>query len=161
MDTTSVTAIQAIQAILAPAVGISAVGLLMLGLGNRYSAMINRIRLLNDERRRLSRVLVEKGELNYTDNVRYASIHQQKEELLVRSRLVRNGILAMQSAVAFFVLTSAAIGVTLVSNAGMVQTLPLILFILGMLSVFVGVAFAAVEVYRSFRIVLLEVKAEE
>jgi hypothetical protein len=161
VDTTSVTAIQAIQAILAPAVGISAVGLLMLGLGNRYSAMINRIRLLNDERRRLSRVLVEKGELNYTDNVRYASIHQQKEELLVRSRLVRNGILAMQSAVAFFVLTSAAIGVTLVSNAGMVQTLPLILFILGMLSVFVGVAFAAVEVYRSFRIVLLEVKAEE
>ena len=161
MDTTSVTAIQAIQAILAPALGISAVGLLLLGLSTRYSTIINRIRLLNDERRRLERVLVEKGELNYADNMRYASIHRQQEELLIRSRLVRNAILAMQASVALFVLTSAAIGFTLISDAGAIRALPLILFITGMLSVFAGVTFSALEVYRSYRIVLLEVKAEE
>lgn len=161
MDTTSVTALQAIQAILAPAVGISAVGLLILGLSNRYSAIVNRIRLLNDERRRLARVLVEKGELTYADNVRYASIHHQQGELLVRSRLVRNGILAMQTAVGLFVLTSAAIGITLLSTAAAVQAIALILFVAGMLSVCIGVAYAALEVYRSYRIVLLEVKAEE
>ena len=37
MHTPTFTAIQAIQAILAPALGISAVGLLLLGLLNRYS----------------------------------------------------------------------------------------------------------------------------
>jgi hypothetical protein len=42
------TAIEAIQAILAPALGISAVGLLLLGLYNRYSNIINRIRSLNE-----------------------------------------------------------------------------------------------------------------
>lgn len=161
VDTTSVTAIQAIQAILAPALGISAVGLLLLGLSTRYSTIINRIRLLNDERRRLERVLVEKGELNYADNMRYASIHRQQGELLIRSRLVRNAILAMQASVALFVLTSAAIGFTLISDAAVIRALPLILFITGMLSVFAGVAFSALEVYRSYRIVLLEVKAEE
>ena len=48
MPEPTVTAIQAIQAILAPALGISAVGLLLLGLTNRYSNIVNRIRLLND-----------------------------------------------------------------------------------------------------------------
>ena len=57
MQEAPVTAIQAIQAILAPALGISAVGLLLLALMNRYSTIVNRIRLLNDEKRRFARHL--------------------------------------------------------------------------------------------------------
>ena len=161
MEQISITAIQAIQAILAPAVGISAVGLLLLGMSNRYSAIINRIRLLNDEKRKLTKQLGEEHDLNYTDNARFMNIRKQTEELLVRSRIVRNAILAMQSSIALFVLTSVSIGLSLVSGVVFAGVLPLVLFLTGMVGVFVGIIFAGIDVYRSFNIVLLEAMAEE
>jgi len=161
MNETPVTAIQAIQAILAPALGISAVGLLLLALMNRYSTIVNRIRLLNDEKRRYVRHLSEKGDLSYTDNSRYMSIRKQTEDLLVRSGLVRNAVLSMQTAVAMFVLSSIAIGLNLFVSSDVFRILPLIVFMVGMVGILVGVAFAGIEVYRSFKIILLEVKAEE
>ena len=161
MNDLSVTAIQAIQAMLAPAVGISAVGLLLLGLNTRYSTIINRIRLLNDEKRKYLRLIADNVELSYTDNSRYMSVVNQGKELLIRSRLVRNAILSHQTAVGLFVLASAAIGVNLFTTSEMMRAVPLMLFVVGMFSVFVGVVFAAREVYRSYKIVLIEVKAEE
>jgi hypothetical protein len=159
MDT--VTAIQAIQAMLAPAVGISAVGLLLLGLSNRYSSIINRIRLLNEERRKYARLLSTEHDLPYADNMRLVSIATQVKELLTRSRYVRNAILWMQAAIALFVLTSAGIGVNLFFSGEAMRILPLAIFICGMIAVVVGIAFAGMEVHRSYRIVLLEVEAEE
>jgi hypothetical protein len=161
MNDVSVTAIQAIQAMLAPAVGISAVGLLLLGLNSRYSTIINRIRLLNDEKRKYLKLIGDNFELSYTDNSRYMSVTNQGKELLIRSRLVRNAILSLQSSVGLFVLASAAIGVNLFTTSEAMRTVPLMLFVVGMLSVFMGVVFAAREVYRSYNIVLIEVTAEE
>lgn len=161
MDTVSMTAIQAIQAILAPAVGISAVGLLLLGLSNRYSAIINRIRLLNEERRRFSRQIADQQELSYTDNARFMNIRKQTEELLHRSRTVRNAILSMQAAIGLFVLTSVGIGFSLVMEREFNAMVPLASFLVGMLAVFLGISFAGMDVYRSFRVVLMEAKAEE
>ncbi len=155
------TAIQAIQAILAPAVGISAVGLLLLGLSNRYSAIISRIRQLNDERRRFSRQLADQQELGYTDNARFMNIRKQTEELLTRSRTVRNAILAMQAAIALFILTSVGIGLSLVLGREFDAVVPLVIFLVGMLAVFVGITYSGLDVYRSFRVVLMEAKAEE
>ncbi len=156
-----VTAIQAIQAILAPALGISAVGLLLLGLTNRYSNIVTRIRLLNDERRHMNRVLGEKGELSYTDNSRYISVQKQSEELLYRSRIIRNAILAFQVAIGLFVLTSTAIAINIFFESNMIKILPLALFIFGMFSLFFGVYFSAREIYRSYKIILMEVHGEE
>jgi len=161
MQEVPVTAIQAIQAILAPALGISAVGLLLLALMNRYSTIVNRIRLLDDEKRRFTSHLAEKGDLTYTDNARYMSIRKQIDELLVRSGLVRNAILSMQTAVAMFVLSSIAIGLNLVVSSDAFRILPLIVFIIGMTGILVGIVFSGIEVHRSFKIVLLEAKAEE
>lgn len=161
MQESTVTAIQAIQAILAPALGISAVGLLLLGISNRYSSIVNRIRLLNDEKRKFSRILTEKKELDYTDNMRLASIAKQTEELLVRSRYARNGILSLQAAIVLFVLVSVAISLTLFTNSESFRLFPLVIFSIGMVAVLVGVLFAAVEVYRSYKIILIEVTAEE
>ena len=42
-----------IQLMLAPAVMISACGLLLLGITNKHTSITNRIRLLNEEKRRL------------------------------------------------------------------------------------------------------------
>ncbi len=161
MQETTVTAIEAIQAILAPALGISAVGLLLLGLSSRYSLIVNRIRLLNEEKRRYSRQLVNNEELSYADNARFMSITTQTSELLPRSRLVRNAILAMQTAIGLFVVSSTGIGVNLFVSNTILRFLPLVIFIAGMLAVLVGVLFAGREIHRSFKAVLIEVKADE
>jgi Protein of unknown function (DUF2721) len=155
-----VSAIEVIQAILAPALGVSAVGLLLLALYNRYSSIMNRIRLLNEERRRYMKLLAEDTELSYTDNTRYMSINNQMKELLLRSRLVRNAILSMQVAIGLFVLTSVAIGANLVVESGVMQLLPMLFFIVGMLTVFAGVVFAGLEIQRSYKIILLETSAD-
>ncbi len=157
----SINPMQIIQSLLAPAVGISAVGLLLLGLNSRYSIIINRIRLLNEERRRYVRLLQKQDTLDYADNQRFMNISKQTQELLVRSRLVRNAILSLQSAIALFVLTSVALGVILFVPAGWFHSFTLGIFIFGMLSLLLGILFAGSEVRRSFRIVLLEVKADD
>jgi hypothetical protein len=157
----SLTAIQAIQAILAPALGISAVGLLLLGLNNRYSLIISRIRLMNDEKRRFKQRLLEKTELSYMENSRFMSIRQQSEELFARSKIVRNAILSLQTSIGLFVLSSVAIGLSMVIEAELFRLVPLFLFIFGMIVVFVGIVYAALDVYRAYHIVLLEMRAEE
>lgn len=160
MPHTPSPAIEAIQAILAPALGISAVGLLLLALYNRYSTIINRIRLISEERRRYLKQLADDKDLSYTDNIRYVSISRQVEELLVRSRLVRNGILSLQLAVGLFVLTSVVIAFNIVIESNFMKSFPLVTFIGGMVALFVGVLWAALEVLRSYKIVLLEAKAD-
>jgi len=161
MAETSVTALQAIQAILAPALGISAVGLLLLMLNSRYSNIINRIRLLHEEKRKYLKQIAENVELSYTDKSRFMSITNQSKELLVRSRYVRNAMLLLQMSIALFVLTSVTIGLTLFISIPFIQTLPLVLFIIGMIGVLVAVSFAGLEVYLSYKIVLIEVSADE
>ena len=49
----SLTVIQAIQLMLAPAVMINGCGLLLLSISNKFSSVVNRVRLLNEERRKL------------------------------------------------------------------------------------------------------------
>jgi hypothetical protein len=155
------TALQAIQAILSPALGISAVGLLLLGLNSRYSSIINRIRLLNDERRRFNKLIAENVELSFTDHARYQSIRSQTNGLLERSKLVRNAILLYQLAIGLFVVTSVMIGLNSFLPTDAPQSVTLVLFIGGMLCVLGGVINAALEIYRSHRIVLIDVNAEE
>ena len=149
-----------IQAILAPALGIYATGLLLLGLTNRYSSMVNRIRLLNEEKRKYMNFIVEKGELLYIENVRLGSITKQLKDLLYRSRLARNSILSIQSAIILFVLTSVIIGVNIFFSNYFVETLALMLLLTGMLFVLVGILFASWEIYNSYKIAVLEVKVE-
>ena len=160
MPHTSSPAIEAIQAILAPALGISAVGLLLLALYNRYSNIINRIRSLNEERRHFMTLIGDETELSYTENIRYMSVSSQGTELLLRSRFVRNAILSLQFSVGLFVLTSVAIALGIFMDSDLIRNLPLLLFVTGMVSLFVGVLWAAVEVHRSYKIVLLETKVD-
>ena len=136
-------------------------GLLLLGLNNRYSIIINRIRLLNEERRKFIRLLQKSESLEYADNHRFMNITKQTQELLVRSRLVRNAILSLQVAIALFVITSVTIGITLFLSVAWFSAIAVGIFILGMLSVLLGILFAGMEVQRSFKIVLLEVKADD
>ena len=155
------SASQVIQAILAPAIMISSCGLLLLGLQNRYSFIVNRIRLLNEERRRSAKQLSDGKELEPLENFRYKSVMQQIKELSKRAHNLRNSILLLITAVLFFVLTSLLIALFYFYPYQTVELLPLISFLLGMVSIFIGVALLAKDIITAYRVIKLEIQVEE
>ncbi len=102
--------VEIIQLMLAPGIMISACGLLLLGMNNKYSLVVNRIRLLNEERRKAIRKTTEDKNFNYQETQRLESISMQISSLVYRVKLVRNAVLCYTIAVALFVLTSLSIG---------------------------------------------------
>ncbi len=152
--------VQIIQLMLAPGLMISACGLLLLGMNNKYSLVVNRVRLLNEERRRF--LIKNKGkESGYEENIRLESISQQLTALLIRVKLVRNAVLSYTLAVAFFVLTSLSIGLQFASARIELTELIITLFLLGMISVLIGIIYAGYETKKGFDIIHLEVKIDE
>ena len=151
--------IQVIQLMLAPGIMISACGLLLLGMNNKYSLIVNRIRLLNEERRK---VLKNAGDrqFSYEENVRLESISLQLEKLTLRVKLVRNAVLSYTIAVALFVITSLLIGIEYFALLNL-NVLITIIFLIGMMSVLAGVLFAAYETKEGYNIIQLEVKIDE
>jgi len=152
--------VQIIQLMLAPGLMISACGLLLLGMNNKYSLIVNRIRSLNEERRRALHKLGDQ-EFTFQENVRFESITKQLEKLTYRVGLVRNAVLCYTMAVALFVLTSLLIGFGYLLDITRLNTFITLLFLLGMVSVLVGVLFAAYETYKGYAIVKYEVESEE
>ena len=148
------TAIQTIQAILAPAVMLTAVALLLLSMNSRHSSLVNRIRLLDHE----ARSLRKKVELPESDKVRLDNIKEQQSLLLPRIKYIRNGILCLSISAIFFVLTSFWIGLGYfaISVEG-TQFMIHLTFITGMFLVLCGVLYLAIEIYLSYRIILVEV----
>jgi hypothetical protein len=151
--------IQVIQLMLAPGLMISACGLLLLGMNNKYSLVVNRIRLLNEERRRVLGKAAER-DFTYEENVRLESISLQIDKLTLRVKLVRNAVLSYTMAVALFVITSLLIGIQYVAllNFNVFIT---VVFLLGMVSVLAGVLYAAYETKEGYSIIRLEVKIDE
>ena len=152
--------VQIIQLMLAPGIMISACGLLLLGMNNKYSLVVNRIRILNEERRRALHKLGEK-EFTLQENVRFESITKQLERLTYRVGLVRNAVLSYTIAVALFVITSLLIGFSYLFDITRMNSFITGIFLLGMVSVLVGVSFAAYETYKGYAIVKYEVESEE
>lgn len=153
-------AVSIIQLILAPAIMISACGLLLLGMNNRYSLVVNRIRLLNEEKRRLFLKVGEKP-ASTEDNIRLESIAKQISFLVFRVKLVRNSVLCYATAVGLFVLTSLLLGVSSVLPIFKLNYFIIITFLLGMLAVFIGVIFAGFETKKGFDIIKYEVRTHE
>ncbi len=156
----NISIVQVIQLMLAPGLMISACGLLLLGMNNKYSLVVNRIRLLNEERRKFFSKAGEK-DLQYEENVRLESISLQLNELTVRVRLVRNAVLSYTVAVAFFVLTSIFIGAQYATGSENFNMVVMVLFLSGMILVLLGVAFAAYETKKGYDIIHLEIKVDE
>jgi len=149
-------AVQAIQAILAPAIMVSACGLLLLGLLNRYTVIMARIRALNDERRRLLRSTRPPAEVDPQEVARLASVLRQLADFLDRVRLIRNAVICQVSAVGAFVLTSLLLGLRVAGPEWIAIIHPLPIFVLGMAVLFTGVVYEGTDVIRAYRTIRLE-----
>jgi Protein of unknown function (DUF2721) len=156
----TVDASRIIQLMLSPAVMISACGLLLLGANNKYSSVVNRIRLINDEKRRLVMKAADR-EFTPEENLRLESTARQLKHLGVRARLVRDSVLSYTMAAAFFVISSLLIGAAVFQGFIGLHYLSTAVFLVGMLMVFAGVVFGVLESKKGFDIVRLEMNAEE
>lgn len=160
MNYTIITGIEAIQSMLAPALGISATAMLLLSMHNRFSIIINRLRLLNEEKRRYHAKIADNVETGAYESIRYSSISSQLKILTKRCRVLRNAILSMMAAIMLFVLASLLIGVNIFISTELIKNTPLVFFSLGMLLVLTGIIYSANDVINSYRLTEVEVKGE-
>lgn len=152
--------INIIQAMLAPGVMINACGLLLLGMNNKYSLVVNRIRLLNEEKRKYFSKAGEK-DLQFEEEIRLKSITTQLEKLQYRVKLVRNAVVSYSIAIGVFVITSFIIGYVFFNQTKMYDNVILFTFSIGMLIVLIGIYFAAKESIKGYDIIEYEVKSDE
>jgi Protein of unknown function (DUF2721) len=160
MMTEPFSIVEVIQLMLSPGIMISACGLLLLGMNNKYSLIVNRIRILNEEKRRFINRAADK-EFSYEENIRLESISRQLSALTYRVNLVKNAVFFYTTAVALFVITSLFIGIQYLGNFQGLNYLITTLFLLGMIAVLAGVIFAAYETIKGYHIINLEVKSDE
>lgn len=155
-----VNSVNLIQAMLAPGLMISACGLLLLGIHNKYGIVVNRIRALEEEKRRLIPGYFARS-LDEFQMRRMNSIRLQVGKFEYRLKLIRNTVFFYTIAVALFVLSSLFIGISQIIDSNIAQPVALTLFLLGMISVFTGIIHAAKEVWKGYEIVKIEVKESE
>jgi hypothetical protein len=142
-----------IQGMLAPGLMISACGLLLLGMNNKYSLVVNRIRLLNEEKRKIFHL----DSIDEIESNRLSNIELQISHLISRISLVRNAVFSYSMAVALFIVSSVLIGINIGTRTSGFDWLIVGFFYAGMFSVFVGIIFAAIEVWKGYRIVKIEI----
>lgn len=142
---------QLIVQMVSPAVMVSACGLLLLVLGNRYARVVDRIRAFAGEVRQLQKL---GAKVTPEDAERLQMLNVQISDLFRRGRLVRNAILFCHTAICLFVVCSFVIPLT---RAGVPTSLPVALFCAGMGNVLAMAIFAWRETMLSFRLLRLEV----
>jgi hypothetical protein len=151
------TIVEIIQSMLSPGIMISACGLLLLGMNNKYSMVVNRIRVLDEEKRKLKQQ-AEEGNLNTFQEKRLNSINIQTQKLAFRIKLIRNAVIFYSIAVAFFILTCLTIGLNYIIGEINISGVVTILFLIGMLSVFTGILYASLEVIKGYQIIQVEIR---
>jgi len=137
---------QIIVQMVSPAVMVSACGLMLLGLGNKYARVVDRIRAFGAEQRALRRLGVTATTM---DAERMRILELLFPDLHRRGRLLRNSVLSFYVAIFLFVMCSFSIPFT-------DGWLALAIFCAGMACVLAGTVHALREILLSFRLISLE-----
>lgn len=146
-----------IQSMLAPGLMISACGLLLLTTNNKYSFVVDRIRLLNEEKRQILWGKNEK-EISPEEKLRLQNVMEQLQLFFRRIGFIRNAVLSYTVAVVLFIITSILIGLTYIFTYDL-SGIALLTFLFGMLSVLIGSIYMAREIVWGYRIVEIEIKS--
>lgn len=144
---------QAINGIVAPAIMISASALMVLALHAKYSQLIDRLRKLNDERRKLSC-----GQDQTAQDQRLSNVVEQIRVILMRGRFIRNSIMSLYTAISLFVLSSIVIGSRITLNINIPVASSVVIFMFGMICVLTGTIYAIRDISLAYKIAQLEVR---
>lgn len=140
-----------IQAMLAPAVMVSACGLLLLGMNNKYSLVIDRIRALHLEKRVHADTLTP---------ARRENIDAQLKAFRKRVGMVRNAVVGYTIAVGCFILTSLGIGIQQWLAAPSLTFVAVVFFLIGMIAIFAGALFACIDAWTGYQVIMIEMEEE-
>lgn len=155
-ELTTPTAQQTIQAILTPALMISACGLLLLGLNNRYATVLSRIRMLNDEKRR--KLADPEGiDREYIDALRFESVMRQIPSLIQRANHLRRSLIFLWIGVICYLFSSICLGAGLFFGMH-APALAVWVFMAGLCTAIIGVVFALLDIALAYRVLKLEVE---
>lgn len=153
------TTLNIIQTMLAPALMISGCGLLLLSQNNKYSNVITRIRVLDEERRRIKHTLETTEKLSQIEEKRLKNINIQSVKLFERVRYVRNTVLSYTLAVGAIILSCLALGIQIMAEINL-SPLVLGLFMIGMAFVLLGVFYGVLESNAGYKIISIEINED-
>ena len=158
----NLTAISAIQAMVAPVVLITAAALLSGALLAMYGSVNDRMRAMSHERLDIltaaDGMLLSTAQVPASGRERLTQIDAQLPMLLRRHRLLHDAVLLMFAGVAVLVLSVIAIGVAVTNRSGGISTAALVLVLVGTVTLLTGLLFAARSIMGSMDAVHYEVE---
>jgi hypothetical protein len=156
MDVETVT--RTIQLILAPVVMVSACALILVGLLNRYSAIANRLRSMARERLDLGAMQNQSQDQPHLAAERLNQIDTQMPLLLRHHKLVRDAVLCVYCAVAFYIADMFVIALAAATGIVWLSTAVLLLFLVAVGLLFAAVLLMAGEIRTSHQALEYEVQ---
>jgi hypothetical protein len=137
---------EALSAMIAPALFLTATGSLVISTSNRMSRIVDRVRTLNDEYDRLMR-----GKLD-VDMVEERATHMQGElvRLIGRSNRIRVALTLLYFALCCFASTSLLLGLDVVTGHRIV-VVPTLVAVAGVASVLISTGFLLEEALTALR----------
>jgi Protein of unknown function (DUF2721) len=158
----NLTAITAVQAMVAPVVLITAAALLTGALLAMYGSINDRMRAMSHERLDIltgaDGSLLSAGQVPASGRERLTQIDTQLPLMLRRHRLLHDAVLLLFAGVAVLVLSVIAIGTAVTNGSGGIGTAALILVLVGTVTLLTGLLFAARSIMLSTDAVDYEVK---
>ena len=138
---------------------INACAVILTGLLGHYAAINNRLRDMNRERLAQLRT-ISSAELEQPDPLtleRLGEIDAQLPELLLRHRLIRDGLLSIYGGMFLFITSMLVIALGAWAGMNWISVAALIVFLAGTVLVLIGVFTVALEIRRSHLAVEFEV----
>jgi len=158
----NLTAITAVQAMVAPVVLITAAALLSGALLAMYGSINDRMRAMSHERLDIltgaDGTLLAVAQVPASGRERLTQIDAQLPMLLRRHRLLHDAVLLLFAGVAVLVLSVIAIGLAVTNRWGPVGTVALVLVLVGTVTLLTGLLFAARSIMGSMDAVHYEVE---
>ena len=150
LGTSDTSVAQVIQQVVAPAVMISACGLLCLAQYSRLAAIVARLRQFHEKRFEIYEIMSTSTESEKPLlTVRFEGISEQADHILQRARAIRNGLMCLVGCILCMLASSLTIGLSLTIES--VQPAVVGLFILGVLSMSAAMVFACAELRSSLK----------
>ncbi|MDP8012061.1 MAG: DUF2721 domain-containing protein [Thermoplasmata archaeon] len=131
-----------------PMVMITGLALLILGINERYSSVLNRIRDMHKD------LLLNKIENEKVKD----SYKKQMNTLLLMAKILKNALLSMYFAVFFAIISSISILISFLLNFQL-QDIMLLSMIFSLVSMFLGAIFVIIHISLSLKAIEIDVKS--
>ncbi len=131
-----------------PMVMITGLALLILGINERYSSVLNRIRDMHKD------LLLNKIENEKVKD----SYKKQMNTLLLMAKILKNALLSMYFAVFFAIVSSISILISFLLNFQL-QDIMLLSMIFSLVSMFFGAIFVIIHISLSLKAIEIDVKS--